>query len=281
MSFVISEYIFECQSCTQFLDIALAGTLERGVRKPRGSIIALAHRLNCHTSFISQVLKEQAQFSIDQAILTADHFSLTGSSRDQWIDLVLRQRAGCKEGQDYFTARIQDRVKARKNLSQRWEAKLGLSEHESFLFFSNWISQIIYSVLHLPEQNTKGALEHSLQLSSNEVSNTLDLLERLKLVTKNKDQYLPQKNLLHLPKNSPVIRLHHQTWRNRSIEEFTRASELKGFHYSGAVTLSKFDAEQINNELLELLDRVRGKIQSTVSEESYALIIDFFKTTKM
>jgi predicted transcriptional regulator len=278
----LNESIFQAESYVSFLNSAL-GSSGKGAksRRPRGSISKLAKFINCHTSFLAQVLSGRAQMSVDQIILCARYFNLNANAQDQLIDLLLFERSGLATAKKVFQNRLQARRSQRENISERWGEKAELPDLVRWQFFSSWLNQAVLSMLHIPKQDSARVLAESLSLPETLIQSVLQDLLSLGLVKrKSQSQYQACEAYLHLSKDAPMLGAHHQSWRLKAIGEFATSVESKGLHYSGAIAISQKNAETVQRELLKALDRIRDLVHSSQAEEAHAVLIDFFPLAK-
>jgi hypothetical protein len=76
-----------------------------------------------------------------------------------------------------------------------------------------------------------------------------------------------------------MISKHHTNWRLRAVRSLERDAERKdvNLHYSGAVALSRSNAEKIRKLLLSTIEAAEPIIAESGEESGYGLCLDFFE----
>lgn len=249
-------------------------------REGRGAIRRLSEFLDCHPTFVSQVLKEKAHLSQDQAIKFSRFAKLNTTETEFFLNLVGRQRAGTKESKDFFDGLIKRQLEARIDLKTRWQKQnTSISEHET-LYFTSWFLQMVHALCQLPQTQTSKSIAVALRAKQEEVESCLETLKGLKLVEQKDKSWKSTENFLHLSKSSPLINSFHLQWRQKIMTEFMSTKSLPGTHYSGVLTFSEELVDPIRKEIVSSLDAIMKMIKSSPSETAYALAVDFLPLVK-
>ncbi len=265
----------ELYGCKRYTDYIQSVLDQLRKTQGRGAIRRLSEFLGCHPTFISQVLKEKAHFSQDQALKFCRFANLEIAETEFFLNLVSLQRAGTKEARDFFNASIKRQLEARTDLKTRWQNQNAtISEHET-LYFTSWLLQMVHALTQMSSAQNAKSISLALGAKPAEVESCLETLKNMKLVEQNGKSWKSTENFLHLAKSSPLINSFHLQWRQRISMEFMNKKSVPGTHYSGVLTFSEDLIDPIRQELISTLDSIMRKIKPSPCETAYALAVDF------
>ncbi len=253
----------------------------RQKRRPRGVIKKLADRLRCHPTFISQVLNNHSDFSLEQAYEISDYFSFSIEQRDYFLTLVLKDRAGNKNLKRYYQEKIETILETKRDLSPKNPPEVNSLGSLEFEYYSQWIYQLIHALTQIDSLQTLSALTKFLGFNSVEVSYVLSRLETMGLVKKESNRWVSGKNFMHLSKNSVLIRQLHSTWKSKISADLQVQSSLEGTRYSGVLTVTEKDYQKIRDILTATMGQIRKKVEESTAEEPCLLSLDFYKISNM
>jgi uncharacterized protein (TIGR02147 family) len=243
----------------------------------RGMVKAMADRLRCHPTFISQVLNGRADLSHDQAIRVAAFFQLSEDETAFFLDLLNRDRAGSSEAKAYFQALI-DRKRAERRVFQK-RARLSstLESSQEVTYLSRWTHPLAHAALQIPSYRNPRTLSRLLGLSLAETVDVLQTLSSLKLARKEGDSWLPTKAGLHIGRDSPLAGNFHANWRMKTATELVgRKRGLRHSCFSSVFAISPEVAERVREALLKVLEQARQEMLESPPEELYSLCLDFY-----
>ncbi|MNJ98487.1 hypothetical protein D3C87_162530 [compost metagenome] len=250
----------------------------RSARRPRGAVKGLAEKLGCHPTFIAQVLKETADFSLEQACEFCGHFSLSMEEQDFFLNLVLRDRAGTKTLKRYYQDKIDRAIEAKRDLKPKTQANLGHpggpTEAE---YFGNWVYQVIHAMTQIDRFQSVQAISKDLNRSEEEVLAILTRLQEMNLVKREKTLWKSTVHSLHLPKGSYFIRYLHATWKTKLLADLQSGQPIDGTRYSGLITVTEKDYQKVRDVLTRAIIDIRNIVESSSPENVYVLSVDFYK----
>ncbi len=249
----------------------------RKERRPRGVIKQLAARLRCHSTFISQVLSERADFSLEQGIEFCRHYQFNLDEQEYFLTLLARDRAGTPALRDYQQRKIDELLEKHRDLRpklQSIENSLAAFEGE---YFGNWTYQATHALTQIERYQTTHAISRVLGLSSDEVTAILGRLKIMNLVTSERMKWRSLKDSLHLPKDSPYLRPLRISWKAKLLSDLQSKLEMEGTRYTGVVTVSEKDYQKIRDILVRALGDIRQTVEKSVPEEAHVLSIDCYK----
>lgn len=258
---------------TDYRDLLLA-LLEK---KGRGSKVQLAHELNCQPGHISQVLnKNKVHFSPENMVRISQFLNLDFSQEDYLLNLFYKERAASHELKEYFQKKIV--VLQNENLSFEKQLKRTdrLDEVSKSIYYSHWAYCCIHMIVSIPEFNTLAKICDRLNIGKEFALKVLNFLTEKGLITESDGHYSVGEVRIHLKKDSPLVRSHHQNFRYKALASLERESSFD-LHYSSVMTLSKKDAIKIRDLILELTKKKDEILIPSPNEEIICFNLDFFK----
>jgi hypothetical protein len=166
--------------------------------------------------------------------------------------------------------------KKHESIQERTQRKEFVTDNLQLNYFSSWISCALQFLTMIPEYQNRQALSERLGLKKEMVLNFLKQLEVLKLVENKKDRWVNISSNFHIPKESPLVLLHHQNWRQRALLDAQNFAS-DHVHFTGVYTLSKEDFQRIKDMLLSFIEEANQIIGPSSCEEGIALTLDLFR----
>jgi uncharacterized protein (TIGR02147 family) len=262
--------IFQFDDYRRYLITVLDSERERGKRS------RLAEALRCQPAFISRVLKGEADFSQEHALVVNAFMEHREEEADYFMVLLDYQRAGSKSLKDFHRKKMEQMRAKRQLVSERIGVKKNLSESDQMTYYSAWYFAAIHILLMVPELRNPQRLSERLKLPITLVKDVLDFLTSVGLATIDGKGYHPGNTRIHLSSDSPIISKHHMNWRLRAMQAL-EIKDPENLHYSGPLCISKEVAGKIREMILRLLSDAEPLIRDAMDEEVYCFDIDFFK----
>lgn len=241
-----------------------------------GQKTAAAKAIGCHTTYLSQVLNDRADLSLEQADLMNSFLAHTKEESEFFLILVLKARAGTVRLRAHFQEKIDQLLQSRNVIKNRIGNNTKISREDEARFYGSWYFGAVHVLVSIPELSTREALSDYLKLPLAKVSKILDFLEQLALVKRVGARYQHVATMVHLGSESANLVKHHLNWRLRSMRvlEERGASET---HYSAAISLSKKDAAKIKQILIDTLKANLDLVAGSKEEVAYGYCFDFFE----
>lgn len=245
-------------------------------KTPWGIWSQIAKAAGCQSAYLTQSMKGRAELTADHIIGIAEYFELS-SDETQFLILILDySRAATKKLKDFLQLKIEKIRKDQNDLSKRMNSpRLDVGEKET-LYYSNWFWSAIHVLLSVPHFKTTQKISERLGLPLEQTKFCLTQMKSYGLVKQERDHWLLSTGDIHIPKNSPLIGMHHQNWRTRAIMDSTNPLS-DGLHFTGVHSMSLIDASRIKNLFLDLLDKNKKIIGPSPEEDVFCINIDFFK----
>lgn len=241
-----------------------------------GSRKELAAAIQVHTTYVSQVLKGKAEFSLEQAEAINTFFGHTEEEGEYFILLLLQDRSGSAKLKKRFESKIQKMRDERLNISKRLQADTAISEKDRERFYSSAIYGAAHVLCSLPQYRTVASLAEALQIPKVRVAEIVDFLLRIGVMKTEKDQLVPGPRHVHLGNESEMILKHHINWRMHCISNL-QFLDKEDLHYSACLSISHDDAFRVKEALLETLKKTVSIVGESKIETGYVLNFDFYK----
>ncbi|NUM89689.1 MAG: TIGR02147 family protein, partial [Bdellovibrionales bacterium] len=265
------ENIFDYKTYRSYLMERMGG---RGKRTGLRSQAAVA--IGVHPTFISHVLQEKQNLSLEQADKLNGFLGHSEQEAHFFLLLLQKDRAGSASLRGYFEKQMEAILRGRAILANRVPEKSAISRESEARFYSSWIYGAVHVLLSVPEFQRKENLARHLNLSPAQATEILDFLMGLGLAVQENGLYKMGPAHVHLSSDSENINKHHTNWRIQAIHSLhlRRPHDL---HYSAAVTLSRADVEVIRERLLKGMKENLETIKASKEEAAYVYAFDFFE----
>ena len=242
----------------------------------RGKRSRLAEALNCQPAFVSRVLKGEADFSQEHAVVINSFFSHRDEEANYFMALLDYSRAGTKSLKDFHWKKLQDIKSKRQIVSERIGIKENLSDADQMTYYSAWYYAAVHILLMIPEMRSSQRLAERLKLPIPLIKDILEFLINVGLVVSDQNGISIGRTRIHLKSDSPMISKHHINWRLRAMQMLENR-DAENLNYSGPICISREVAAQMKEMILKFLTEAEPLIKGAKDEEVYCLDIDFFK----
>lgn len=245
--------------------------------KGRGVRSQLASAIQCQVSYLSRVLNDKTDLSIEQAHAVNQFFMHTPEEGHFFNLLVQKHRAGTESLRQYFDVQIQEILEKRLVLKERLRIKSTLSREDQATYYSAWYFAAIHMLISIPAFQTKEALSEATKLPLLQIHQVLDFLISIGLAQlKPNGRYDLGRTQLHLEKDSPLISKHHTNWRIQALQSLDR-SEAGDTHYSVLIGVSKKDHQRIRELSVAFISELMEIVNASEQEVISCFNLDLFK----
>lgn len=261
--------VFEFNSYKKFMSHKLLGLNQRG------QLTSAAKALGCQRSYLSRVISDKLQITADHAFNLARFWHLTPDERSYFQTLVELERSSDSHHQAFLKKQLLDLKKRHESIQERTNRTDLKIQFNNLNYFSSWIYSAIHFLTCIPEFQTASAISVRLNLPEAVVLNYLSQLEEHQCVQKNGSTWTYKSGEFHIPKDSPLVVLHHQNWRLKAVLD-TQNFDSNSVHYTGVHTLSKTDLNRLKEMLLNFISEASALTSPSKPEEAIALTLDLF-----
>jgi uncharacterized protein (TIGR02147 family) len=265
--------IFEFVTVNSFLKDRLGDSSKR-----KGLKSSLARRLNTQSSYISQILNDQAKLSLEQAFESTFFFQMNSIESKYFLLMNQFERAGTENLKEFYKKEMQVVWMAKDNLQKRFENESEiLPEEAKEQYYSEWIYLATHVLVSIPEFNTPSKIAMKLRATQEKIEHVLQFLVDYNFLDLTNNKYNVGKRSLHLEKNSLHQFRHQLNWRLKAVQQLQNTMDDKNINYAGVYSLSKKDAEQIKENIVRLLKENLKIVAPSKEEVMYCTLIDFFE----
>lgn len=244
----------------------------------RGSKIQLAEYLSCNAGYISQVLKKgKVHFSPENLMKISTFLGFSSSEEEYIMGLLHFERSGSVELKKFWEKknRAQQKLNANvekqiKNISHK------LSDTAKAIYYSHWAYSAIHMFVSIQHFKSIDEIANRIGVLKSHAYKVMQFLESHHLVVKGSKFYEIGQTRIHLKPDSPLIKSHHQNFRNKAIVS-PEADNDFDLHYSAVLTLSKKDSLKIRSMLLKFIAEKEEVLIPSANEDIVGLNLDLFK----
>jgi len=265
-----SKAVFSFQSYKAFMGHMLSGAHRRG------QLTRAAEYLNCQRSYLSRVISENLHITPDHAFNLARFWNLNRDEREFFQTLVEYERAGNPDYRAHLKSQLMELKRKHESIQERTKRASLSVESLQTSYFSNWVWSAVHFLTSIPEYQTIDALSDRLGLKQETILQYLKQLESQNFIEHVRDRWVYKTGEFHAPKNSPLVILHHQNWRNRAVID-AQEFENNAIHFTGVHTLSKSDHEKLKELLLGFIAEANQIAGPSNPEEAIVLTCDLFR----
>ncbi len=262
--------VFSYNSYRQFISDKLRENKTRGIRSQ------LSKSIGCHLAYISQVLKGQTHFTLEQAVGACNFFGLNQLETDFFILLVSFERSGTNDLKQYYQKKINEILNQRTLINSRVKADKVLKIEDEVRYYSSWYYIAIDVLTSIEQFQTIDEISTHLKIKREEVVSCLNFLLQIGVIKQSGNKYEVGAKRMHLPSSSHLISKHHINWRMRAINsmEFPKSENL---HFSTVYSFSKKDRAKLKEMILKLIEQMEPIILNSPSEVACCFGFDFFE----
>lgn len=236
----------------------------------------LAAHIPVHTSFVSQVLKGRAEFSLEQAEAINAFFNHTDDEGEYFILLILKERAGSPSLKKRFNQKIQKMRDERLNIKGRLQVQDEISQKDRERFYSSSLYGAAHILTSIPGYQSIDDLANALKLSRQQMQTIVEFMLRIGVLKEENGQLEPGQHHVHLGNESELILKHHSNWRLHSMNAL-QVLDRDDLHYSACLSLTHEDAFRVKESILQNLKSNVEIISKSKSEVAYVMNLDFYK----
>lgn len=260
--------IFFAQNYREFIQSEIEAN-----RSLRGYKSRLAKAAGCHSSYLSQILKEQAELTLEQAINLSQFWKLDEAQAELFLSMVLRDRAGNQRLRAFYERQIQ-RAREAKDFAKSSTDSV-LPAEVANTYYSSWHYAAVHTLALTNEHTTPEKIAARLRLSEATVAEALAALERFGILVKEGEGWRSSEGRHYLPKTSPFNAGNHVQWRQRAISNIY-ASDPASVHMMMLGTTGHAGLAKVKAKIADCVADIRGIIEESPKEEAIAICFDVF-----
>jgi uncharacterized protein (TIGR02147 family) len=242
----------------------------------RGQLTRAAESLKCQRSYLSRVITEELHITPDHAFNLARFWKLTPDERAYFQTLVEYERAADPNYKSHLKTQLEELKRKYESIQERTQRASFSTDFLQAGYFSSWIWTALHFLTDVPGFQTIEALSDRLGLKKETITRHLEELEKQDLIKHTKDRWVYNKGEYHVTKDSPLVLLHHQNWRQRALID-AQDLDNKNIHFTMAYALSNRDFERIKEMILRIISETVEIAGPSNPEDVVAFNCDFFR----
>lgn len=235
----------------------------------------LARAAGCSSSWMTRVFDGSVQMTLDQLLGVATYFHLNEIETDYLLGLLEYERAATILLKTRIKSKLDGIKKEATELRIPVKGETNLSESDSIKYYSSWYFAAIH-VATMMQKISVFELAEKFGLAEVSIQNVLSELESMGLVQAQSGKWQATALNFHLPAKSPLAKMGHVNWRNRTINHLQNPSS-EGLHYSGPHCLSFKDISVVSEKLKAALMECRQIIEDSPADTMAVLCLDWYR----
>jgi hypothetical protein len=241
-----------------------------------GLISRMAEAARCQRSYLSRVLSSSIHLTPDHAYGLCSYWELSSEETEYFLTLVEHARSGNPEYRKHLETKLFSLRKAHEDLSNRvGRPRLELGKSES-VYYSAWYWSAIHIITSIPQYQTSKGIAERLQLPEALVRTTLEGLTGFGFVERKNGKWYFLPSEIHVPRDSPLVSLHHGNWRQRAVLS-AQVPSVDELHYTVVQSMTPAAADEIKRRMLDFIDEVNCIARPSKEEELVVVTCDLFK----
>jgi uncharacterized protein (TIGR02147 family) len=242
----------------------------------RGNQARLAEFIDCRSSFLTQVIDERVEISLDQAVKIPNFLGLNKNEKMGFFLYVQKEKISDTAEKRFLEDQILLLKHKNNTIKERMSDVGELEEAAKAKYYSSWLYGAIHILCAFSWIQNVDSIADYLKIDRSIANEAVAFLIECGLVQLKNNKLSIGKKQIHLNDDSPHIFNHHLNWRLKAVEKLnTKTSQILNF--SSLVGISKKDAEVIKEIFLKSISQTNLVVQQSGEEFAYLINIDFIE----
>ena len=187
----MTAHLYEFTHYRKYLEQVLS---ERGKKKE------LAKFIPCQTTFLSNVLAESANLSLEHAMRVCAFLNLNEKESHFFMLIVHYGKAGTKELEAYYLKQIQTIQKDQQKISNRIASHETIPIQDQLTFYNSWLYVAVHILCAVSDFQSRKALLDYLRLPAKEIDPIIDFMVQNGVLIEASGKLKQGSARMHLPK---------------------------------------------------------------------------------
>ncbi|MCO4794243.1 MAG: TIGR02147 family protein [Bacteriovoracaceae bacterium] len=243
---------------------------------------SMASHMRIQKAYLSQVIKGVRDLNQDQLYLAAQFLNFT-SEESEYLKLLL----------DYARCALKDREKnllkeikvwqKQKNKTSEYIDVEELTEREINRedYYLDPMNQVIHMGLHCEEfRKDPMKLAERTFLPKKRVSDYIQNLERMGIITMSEKGIQLIDVELHLPKDSPIFHSYKSQCYTNTMNRLKQLEDSKTYNFSVVFSGDENVRKEISTQFMKFLSKTKKLVSASKSKEVFQMNFDLFSWTE-
>jgi uncharacterized protein (TIGR02147 family) len=241
----------------------------------RGLRARLAESLKVRPAFVSQVLQARNELSPEHVVLVNEFLQHDDFESEYFMLLCNFSRAGSDKLRVFYKKQITRWQKSRLEIKTKIQSRIDISVEDQAKYCSSWQHAATHVLAMIPHFQSIGAISDRLKIDRKDIVQSVQMLSSIGLVEQSGDSVKATEQRFHISHDSPFVSFQHLGWRNLAMSRVVRP-DGRGLHYSGALSLSRADAERVRKVILDMISSTEKILKDSPDEEAMTIVLDYF-----
>lgn len=264
-------------SATEFRSF-LEEHFKNSPKKGHGLRLKIAEHLRVHPTLITQVMKGQKTFTLEQGLSLAEMIGMSDLEKDYFLALIELDRAGTQSLKNFISRKLLKLREESSKVKNRVQAYSQLSEADQALFYSQWYYSAMRLFASTAEQVTFEDYRKNFDLPEDRIELALEFLTSRGLIEKKNEFYKMAVANTFIPADSPLVVRHHANWRLKALEHHPKLS-AEELAFTAPISLSQKDFAAAKSVLLEAIQKISKIVKDSEPEQVACLNLDLFRVS--
>jgi uncharacterized protein (TIGR02147 family) len=241
----------------------------------RGETRRMSEAAGCQRSYFSQVIHGNAQLTPDHGYKLCKYLEFTIRERDFFLTQLEHARAATAEYRKHLEEKLNQLKREHEDLGAHVDRPKLKDSSQHLSYFSTWYWCAIHLLTSITEFQKSAAIARRLHLPESLVMEALEVLAEQGLVRRVGSSWEYASGEMHVAKESPLVSLHHNNWRQRAVLS-AQVPSARNMHYTQVQSMSREAYEKIRTMVLKFIDEATKEAGPSTGEELVAVNIDIF-----
>lgn len=241
-----------------------------------GYVSKMADMAGCQRSYLSRVLNSEVHLTPDHLYNIGRFLALNDSESEYLLNLLESERASLPEYRSRIDKKLAKLKIDHENLQNKVKRPAAPFSEREFIYYSDWIFSALHIIVSIPQFQTSRAIAEHLHLPVKDVEARLQILKQWNLVKYENRKWLFGGSELHVQKNSPLVSLHHNNWRQRAVLKAQSPNE-KNVHFTVVQSVDAQAWDKIRSKLIKFIEEASHIANPAKEEKLICLTCDCFE----
>jgi len=241
-----------------------------------GFVGHLAKVLHVNSTYVSQVLNGDKNFTLEQGLEVCHTLGLNDLQMEYFLSLLNYERAGTIKLKNYYEGQRQEIFKRSELVSHRIKKAVELGQEQKAYYYSDPFIIILKLLSSLENFNSLEEMAAYLNLPVANLSSHFNFLIENGLIIQDENGLKSGITRTHLKADEPLVQRHHTNWRLYATHHYQKLTSEE-LAFTAPLTISEKDFARAKKEILALISSLSQLVGDSKGEIPAVLTIDWLK----